>query len=92
MQHALLVVPELAEENGALACPSASSRCHCRRNSIRRARTRKQKESAFSSMALLVGFPAPCPAFVSTRISSGFVCKERRVSERAVLNSSAFFN
>jgi len=39
-----------------------------------RARMRKQKMSVYSSMLLEVGFPAPCPAFVSSRIISGFFC------------------
>src|ERR1051326_3457654 len=38
---------------------------------IPRLRTRNAIRSACSSMTLLVGFPAPCPAFVSISISTG---------------------
>ena len=34
--------------------------------------TRKPQRSAHSSITLVVGLPAPCPAFTSMRISTGW--------------------
>ena len=42
-------------------------------NKIRKKLTRKQKMSVYSSIDLLVGFPAPWPDFVSTLIIRGWV-------------------
>src|SRR5665213_3681283 len=51
--------------------------------------TRKAKRSAASSITFPVGFPAPCPAFVSIRISTGASPACAACSAAANLNECA---